>query len=306
VEAGRIAEVGPGPSVRRAAAARIDARGRVVMPAFVDCHTHACWAGDRWDEWERRRAGAGYVEILQAGGGILSTVRAVRAAPKDALAAQLAERLAEMRATGTGAAEVKTGYGLDAANERKMLDAILAVRAVWPAPVVPTLLLGHAVDAGNPAQVDDMCALLEAVAEGVPGGGELAVDAFCEEGAWDVAACRALFGKARRLGMPVRVHADQFTARGGLELAIELGARSVDHLEASTPEGLRALAASRTIGVALPVCGFAMDGRYADGRTLIDAGGALAVRGPQRAARPSNKSKMHASKMNASASLIWP
>jgi len=277
VERGRIAAVGEGPSIARAAAMRIDARGRVVMPAFIDCHTHACWAGERWDEWERRRAGAGYLEILQAGGGILSTVRAVRAAPREALASQLAERLAEMRATGTGAVEVKTGYGLDAANERKMLDAILAVRGVWPAPVVPTLLLGHAVDAENPRQVDDMCALLDAVAAGVPGGGELAVDAFCEEGAWDVAACRTLFEKARRLGMPVRVHADQFTARGGLELALAMGARSVDHLEASTPDGLRALAASRAVGVALPVCGFAMDGRYADGRGLIDAGGALAV-----------------------------
>lgn len=274
IEGGRIAAVGTGPAVTRAAAARIDARGRVLMPALVDCHTHACWAGDRWDEWEQKRAGVPYLEILRAGGGIQRTVSAVRAASQEALASQLAERLAEMRATGTGAVEVKTGYGLDAAAELKMLEAVLAVQRLWPAPVVPTLLLGHAIDAGQPQQLDQMCALLERVAERLP---DIAVDAFCEEGAWTLAMCRTLFQKANRLGLPVRVHADQFNALGALELAVELGARSVDHLEASTPEGLRALAASRSIGVALPVCGFALDGRYADARTLIDAGGAIAV-----------------------------
>ena len=273
-EAGRIASVGAGPAVSCAVAMRIDARGRVLMPAAVDCHTHACWAGERLGEWEMKRAGATYLEILTAGGGILSTVAAVRAAPREALASQLAERLAEMRATGTGAVEVKTGYGLDAATELKMLEAILAVRAVWPAPVVPTLLLGHALDKDNPAQLQDMCALLERVADRVPG---MAVDAYCEEGAWTVDMCRTLLLKAKRLGFDVRLHADQFNALGGLELAVELGARSVDHLEASTPRGLAALAASRTIGVALPVCGFALDGRFADGRSLIDQGGALAV-----------------------------
>jgi imidazolonepropionase len=274
VEGGRIAAVGEGPAVSRAVAMRLDARGRVLMPAAVDCHTHACWAGERWGEWELKRAGASYLEILKAGGGILSTVAAVRAAPRDALASQLAERLAEMRATGTGAVEVKTGYGLDAATELKMLEAILAVRRVWPAPVVPTLLLGHALDKDNPAQLEDMCALLERIADRVPG---MAVDCYCEEGAWTVEMCRTLLAKGRRLGFDVRIHADQFNALGGLELALELGARSVDHLEASTPQGIAALAASRAIGVALPVCGFALDGRFADGRSLIDQGGALAV-----------------------------
>jgi imidazolonepropionase len=155
-----------------------------------------------------------------------------------------------------------------------MLEAILAVRAVWPAPVVPTLLLGHALDANNPRQLDDMCALLERVAERVPNA---AVDAYCETGAWSVEMCRTLFAKARKLGMQVRVHADQFNAIGALELALECGARSVDHLEASTASGIAALAASNSIGVALPVCGFALDGRFADGRRLIDQGGALAV-----------------------------
>jgi imidazolonepropionase len=274
VERGMVAAVGDGPAAARAVSMRVDARGRVAMPALVDCHTHACWAGDRWQEWELKRAGASYLDILKAGGGILSTVAAVRAAPREALASRLAERLAEMRAVGTGAVEVKTGYGLDAATEMKMLEAILAVQAVWPAPVVPTLLLGHALDRDNPRQVEDMCALLERASDLAPGA---AVDAYCEEGAWTVAMCRTLFEKAKRLGVPVRVHADQFNPLGALELAIEFGARSVDHLESSTPEGIAALAASRSIGVALPVCGFALDGRYADGRALIDRGGALAV-----------------------------
>ncbi|MBU3683670.1 MAG: imidazolonepropionase [Phycisphaerales bacterium] len=274
VERGIVSAVGDGPAASRAVSMRVDARGRVVMPALVDCHTHACWAGDRWQEWEMKRAGASYLDILKSGGGILSTVAAVRAAPREALASRLAERLAEMRAVGTGAVEVKTGYGLDAATELKMLEAILAVQAVWPAPVVPTLLLGHAIDRDNPRQVDDMCALLEQASDLAPGA---AVDAYCEEGAWTVGMCRTLFEKARRLGVPVRIHADQFNALGALELALEFGARSVDHLEASTAEGIAALAASRSIGVALPVCGFALDGRHADGRALIDRGGALAV-----------------------------
>jgi imidazolonepropionase len=119
-----------------------------------------------------------------------------------------------------------------------------------------------------------MLALLPEAKERAPG---LAVDAFCEQGAWSVDMCRALFARARELGMPIRAHVDQFTPCGGLELALELGARSVDHLEATTSQGLRALASSATIGVALPVCGFALDGRYADLRGLIDAGGAAAV-----------------------------
>ncbi|MFM1936821.1 MAG: hypothetical protein RI990_1780 [Planctomycetota bacterium] len=274
IERGRIAAVGEGPVTDRAVGMRVDARGRVVMPALVDCHTHACWAGERWDEWERKRAGATYLEILNAGGGILSTVRAVRAAPTDGLASGLAERLAEMRATGTGAVEVKTGYGLDAVTEGRMLEAILAVQALWPAPVVPTLLLGHALDPDRPGQLEEMLEAMPALAALAPGA---AVDAYCEAGAWDLAMCRRLFERAQSLGLPIRVHADQFTAMGALELALEFGARSVDHLEATTPRGLDALAASDAIGVALPVCGFALDGRFADGRGLIDRGGALAV-----------------------------
>ncbi|MBL9140432.1 MAG: amidohydrolase family protein [Phycisphaerae bacterium] len=204
----------------------------------------------------------------------MSTVRSVRDASVQSLANALAGHLDRMRACGTGALEVKTGYGLSSAAELTMLDAILKVRAIWPAPVVPTLLAGHALDPDNPAQLDDMLALLPLAAARAPG---IAVDAFCEEGAWTLDMCRALLERAHALGLPVRLHCDQFNALGGLELALTLNARSVDHLEASTAHGLRALAASNTIGVALPACGFALDDRYADARALIDHGGALAL-----------------------------
>jgi imidazolonepropionase len=277
-DGGRIVRVGtearaPAGAARPGATV-VDGRGRALLPALVDCHTHACWAGERWTEWEDKRAGVPYLEVLRRGGGIMSTVRAVRAEAPDELARRLVGRLRRMRACGTGAAEVKTGYGLSAAAELAMLEAILGAARAWPAPVVPTLLAGHARDPDNPDQVRDMLALLPAAAARAPG---IAVDAFCEEGAWTLEECRVLLEAARGLGLPVRLHADQFHALGGLDLAVRLGARSVDHLEASTPEGLRALAASPTIGVALPACGFALDGRYADARALLDAGGALAL-----------------------------
>lgn len=271
---GRIAHIGTTPTAAARGDAVIHGRGRALLPALVDCHTHACWAGDRWGEWEAKRAGLPYLEILRRGGGIMSTVRAVREASAASLAEQLADRLARMRALGTGAVEVKTGYGLTAEAESRMLDAIEAVARLWPAPVVPTLLAGHALDTHNPRQLDDMTALVAAVAKRRPG---TAVDAFCEEGAWTPDMCRTLFGAARNAGLPIRVHTDQFNALGGLDLAVELGARSADHLEASTDDGLRKLAASATIGVALPACGFALDGRYANARALLDYGGALAL-----------------------------
>lgn len=270
--AGTAGTAGPAGTARPDAI--IDGRGRVLLPALVDCHTHACWVGERWQEWELKRSGVPYLEILRQGGGIMSSVRAVRAASVDALAGALADHLDIMRACGTGAVEVKTGYGLTAEAELAMLDAILKVRAVWPAPVVPTLLAGHAIDADNPDQLQHMLDLLPIAAARAPG---IAVDAFCENGAWSVEQCRVLLTRARDLALPVRLHTDQFTALGGLDLALSLGARSVDHLEATTPAGMRALAASATIGVALPACAFALGEPYADARSLIDLGGAIAL-----------------------------
>ncbi len=253
----------------------IRAEGRVLLPGFVDAHTHACWAGSRLGEWERRLGGATYPTILREGGGILSTVRAVRASSEMALAAALRVRLGWLLQEGTTTVEVKSGYGLDTETELRMLRAIRRAGAAWPGNVVLTACLGHAKDPGQPDQVDrTIQETLPAVSQEFPG---ISIDAYCEEGAWSLDDCVRLFQAARERGHPVRVHADQFTSLGMIPQALRLGLDSVDHLEASTPEDLRLLARSGTAGVLLPVSGFHLDDRYADGRALVDGGGAVAV-----------------------------
>lgn len=249
--------------------------GRVLMPGFVDCHTHACFAGSRLDEWEMRLRGATYQEILAAGGGIHSTVRAVQRASASELTDSVSYHLSRFAKNGTTTVEVKSGYGLDAALEMKMLRCIDdAMRNTWIS-AVPTALLGHAID---PAYDDYVRHVIEIALPIVHAEfPNLAVDVFVEKGAWSLEDARKLLTAAKSLGHPIRLHADQFTSMGGLDLAIELGAMSVDHLEASTPDGLARLAASNTIGVALPICGLHLDNRFANLRPLIDAGGAAAV-----------------------------
>lgn len=268
---------------RAAGIEEIEAGGRVLMPGLVDCHTHACWVGDRLDEWELKRAGVAYLEILKRGGGIMSTVRAVRAASESDLASTLSGRLARMLALGSTTVEVKSGYGLSTRDELKMLRAIVAAAGTARATVIPTALVGHAIDA-DAASPDAFIAqtveeTVPAVAQEFPG---IAFDAYCEQGAWPLEACRRLFDRARSLGHPIRVHADQFNRLGVLELNREwsrgrTGFASIDHLEATEPGGLRELASTPTIGTLLPCTGFHTDGRYADGRGLIDAGGAAAL-----------------------------
>jgi imidazolonepropionase len=233
------------------------------------------FAGDRLDEFELRQQGKSYLEILAAGGGILSTVRAVRSSSERELCAGLRERLYWMLEQGTTSMEVKSGYGLSTRDELKMLRAIQRAAEGFPGTVVTTALLGHAIDPAVPGFVQQVVSeTLPAVHAEFPG---LCVDAFCEQNAFSLADCRLLLERARELGHPLRLHADQFTALGGLELARELGARSVDHLEASSREALVALAQSDTYGVLLPVTGFHTDGRYADARSFRDAGGKLVL-----------------------------
>jgi imidazolonepropionase len=249
----------------------LDAEGRVLMPGFVDAHTHALWAGDRLDEFAAQCAGASYLDLLAAGGGIMSTVRAVRAASREALVAGLRRRLDRMLRAGTTTVEVKSGYGLSTEHELKSLAAITEAARDFSGTVVPTALLGHAVDRDVPdffdRVVDDT---LPAVSEAYPG---ITVDAYCEPAAWPLDACTRLFEAAASLGHPFRVHADQFTPMGMTEWAAAHGARSVDHLEASTAESLARLARSGAWAVALPVCGVHMDDRYADGRGFLDTSG---------------------------------
>ncbi|MBL4592074.1 MAG: imidazolonepropionase [Phycisphaerales bacterium] len=271
---GRIAQVGT--TVETPADAHIiDAKGRVVMPAFVDCHTHACWAGDRLDEWEQKQSGATYLDILKAGGGIMSTVRAVRDASVEQLTEQLLQRLDIMLREGTTSCEIKSGYGLSTKDELKMLDAIHRASKSWVGRISATACIGHAIDPDVPHFVDLVInETLPAVHEKYPG---ITIDAYTEDGAWSVDETIRLFERAKELGHPLRIHADQFNTLGMVEAAIELGALSVDHLEATKPESLARLAQSETIGVMLPCSGFHVDARYADGRGFIDAGGALAI-----------------------------
>lgn len=270
---GKIAAVGPKVDAP-ADAEVIDAQGRVLMPGFVDCHTHACWAGDRLDEWEMKLRGVPYLEILKKGGGIHSTVKAVREATQKQLAASLRDRLGVMLREGTTTVEVKSGYGLNTETEMKMLRAIRRAASEWPGTVVATALLGHAfegeLDEYARMVVKDM---LPEVSREFP---DIAVDAYCEQGAWSVDACVKFFEKARK-HHPVRVHADQFNSLGMIPEAIRLHARSVDHLEASTKKDILALAASPTMGVILPCTGLHTDQRFMRSRLFIDNGGAIAV-----------------------------
>lgn len=276
VEDGRIHGIGTGtPPEEMTAEVVLDLDGRIVLPAWVDCHTHACWAGSRLDEWEQLLAGATYSEILASGGGILSTVRAVRKASQEDLTNDLLSRIGRLQTFGTGTIEVKSGYGLTTESELRMLRAIHEVSRTAESQIVGTFLGAHAIDSEQPDFVDRVIEeTLPAVAEEFPG---ITCDAFLEEGAWSLADTTRLFTRARELGCPLRLHTDQFNSLGGVPMAIDLEARSVDHLEAIQPDDIARLAASDTVGVLLPASGFHLDGRYAPGRSIIDAGAAVAV-----------------------------
>lgn len=276
-----------------AAAHVIDAAGKVVLPGFVDPHTHLLWAGDRAGEFGQRIAGATYMQIMQAGGGIMSTVRATRAASLDDLLVQTLPRLDTMMAHGTTTAEVKTGYGLDLDAEIKMLDAIRLLDEEHPMDLVPTFMGAHAVPAEYQGRTDEYVDLI--VDEMLPAiadlrytvetpDGEYYVraadfcDVFCEAGVFDLAQTRRILEAARDLGMGLKLHADEFEPIGGATLAVELGATSADHLVRTTDEQLAALAASSAIAVSLPGTPFGLGHHdYTRARRFLELGGALAL-----------------------------
>jgi imidazolonepropionase len=253
----------------------VDLEGRVLMPAFTDCHTHACFAGERYDEVAKRLAGTPYLDILAAGGGIMSTVRATRAASHDELVEGIRARLRQMRTTGTAHVEIKSGYGLEQAAEFRMLDAIEEVARHDLGLVCATFLGAHAIDGDERAYTDEVIErMLPAM---VARYGPLACDLYCEKGSWPREASRRLLEKARALGCPLRAHVDQFNELGFLDDALALGARTVDHLEASSPAALARVAQSDAIAVLLPGCGLTLDLRFASGRALVDGGAAVAI-----------------------------
>ncbi|MBY0114344.1 MAG: imidazolonepropionase [Phycisphaerales bacterium] len=274
----------------------IDAHGDLLMPGFVDCHTHLCWAGDRLGEWAKRLDGVAYLDILKAGGGIMSTVRAVRETPLQTLTDLVRRRLDTILRHGTTTVEIKSGYGLATDAEIKMLRAIRDAAVTWPGTVVLTALLGHAIDPDlGPAKFVDrtLHETLPAVHAEFPG---IAIDLFCEDGAWTLADSVRLLEAARELGHPIRAHADQFTSKGLITEAVRLGARSLDHLEQTTPREMEVLAHSQTFGVGLPITSLgtttvahrAREGvpafsgatpsiKFANLRSLVDLGGRVCI-----------------------------
>ena len=248
----------------------LDARGLCAVPGLVDCHTHACFAGDRVEEFAMRAGGATYEELHAAGGGIMATVNATRAAGESGLAEAVRTHRAWMLRTGTTTFESKSGYGLDRETE------LASLRAIAAAGGVPTWLGAHAV----PPEFADADAYVDyLLSEVLPQAAELAeaADVFLERGAFDAAQSRRYLEACAAAGLALRLHGDQFTERGAVPLAIELGARSVDHLEATGEDGVRALAASGVAAVLLPASALFLGRPMPPGRALVDAGAAVAL-----------------------------
>ncbi len=252
----------------------IDAEGACVMPGFVDAHTHTVFAGERAGEYGRRLGGASYLEIQAAGGGIMATVRATRAAAQDDLAALTRRRLDSLLKHGTTTVEIKSGYGLSLEDERKMLAAAKTPHA---ANRVYTLLAAHSTPeeyAGrDDAYVDYVVGeILPALA----GAAEF-VDVFCDEGAFTVAQSRRVLAAGRALGYRLKIHAEELAHTGGAALAAELGAVSADHLIHVDAADMAALRAAGTSAVVLPGTSYTLHVAYAPARTLLDSGVSLAL-----------------------------
>ena len=250
----------------------IDGRGLSAIPGLVDCHTHACFAGDRVEEFSLRAGGASYEELHARGGGILSTVRATREAGETGLAAALAEHRGWMLRAGATTFEAKSGYGLDRDTELAQL------RVVRDAGGIPTWLGAHTVppefaDEGADAYIEFL------LRDVLPEAAEIAeaADVFLERGAFDAGQARRYLTACRDAGLVLRLHGDQFTESGAIPLAIELGARSVDHLEATGADGVSALARSDVVGVLLPASALFLNRPMPPARALIDAGAAIAL-----------------------------
>jgi imidazolonepropionase len=249
----------------------IDGHGLCAIPGLVDCHTHAAFGGDRVDEFSLRAAGANYEELHARGGGILATVRATRAAGEDGLRAAVEEHRGWMLRHGTTTFEAKSGYGLDRDTE------LASLRAIRAAGGIPTWLGAHAV----PPEFDgDADGYLDfAIADVLPDAARIAeaADVFLERGAFDMAQARRYLEACRASGLALRLHGDQFTEQGAIPLAVELGARSVDHLEATGDDGVRALATSGVVGVLLPASALFLGRPMPPARSLVDAGAAVAL-----------------------------
>jgi imidazolonepropionase len=267
-------------------ARRVDAANRVVTPGFVDAHTHPVFAGTREDEYEMRAAGISYQEIARRGGGILSTVRKTRAATEQELFEMALPRVRLMLEHGTTTIEAKSGYGLTVEDESKILRVIRRLNEETPLELVPTFLGAHEIPdeyRGGPGGADSREAYIRLVMEEmlprVAGEGLAEYsDIFCESHVFTVEESRLMMERAKRLGLNVRLHADQLTLCGAGRLAAELGAATADHLEWVDDEGIEMLKRAGVVAVLLPGAVFNLGlGRYAPARRMIESGLAVAV-----------------------------
>jgi imidazolonepropionase len=286
---GQIAAIGNSDELRAAYRDEptLDAGGSVVMPGFVDPHTHAIWAGDRAAEFEMRLQGKPYMEILAEGGGILSTVRATRSASLKEILEQTRDRLQRMFQHGTTTAEVKTGYGLRTATELRMMQALLTLDAEGPIDLVCTFLPAHAIAPefrNDPNGYTDLICetMLPMLRDWWPHHAPQHplpfVDVFCETGAFTLEQSQRILETARSLGFPLKVHADEFNNLGGTRMAAALGSVSADHLVASSQADIDALASSDMVAVALPCTPFGLaEAHYTPARKILEAGGLLAI-----------------------------
>ena len=284
VSDGIITDVGKSASILKehdaTGVGKIDAKNRVVMPGFVDPHTHLVYAGSREFELELKAKGKSYMEILQAGGGIYRTVKDTRAASWEELYEQSAARLKSMIAHGSTTIEAKSGYGLDLHVEIRMLETIKKLGSDFDADIVPTFLGAHAVAPEYEGRPDDYIEFVCAEVLPEVSRRKLAefCDVFCEKGVFTVDQSRKVLMAAKALGLKPKVHADEFHSSGGAELAAEVGAISADHLGKTSDDGIMAMARKDVVGVLLPGTPYSsMSKDYSDGRRLIDLGVPIAL-----------------------------
>ena len=278
---GRISWVGTQKDLPQAyaTAERIDAGGRLVIPGLVDCHTHLAFAGWRADEFVQRSLGRSYLEISRSGGGILSTVRATRAAGEDQLANRAKGFLQEMLALGITTVECKSGYGLDEENELKLLRVYRRLAAEQPVRLVATFLGAHVVPPEFRERRKEYLEFL--IQRMIPRVARERLAAFCdvfvEDSAYTVEEARQIFRAAAAQGLRAKLHADQLTSGGGAELAAEVGAVSADHLECISDGGIRALAGAGVVAVGLPLASMYLNQPPLPARRLIEAGVPVAI-----------------------------
>ena len=277
---GRIVATGRSNDVARSVtllpgAVVIHASDRTVMPGFVDAHTHLVHAGSREDEFTRRLAGEDYLEILAAGGGILSTVLATRQASDVELERLAMQRLRQMLAFGTTTAEVKSGYGLDTETELRILRVIQRLQSCQPVSLIPTFLGAHAVPLEYRGCEDEYVDLVcrEMIPAVAAEGLAVFCDVFCERGVFNVAQSRRVLATAAAFGLKLRLHADELSDSGGASLAAELRCASADHLTHASTDGLQRMASAGVAAGLLPGASHFLDHPFADARAMLDEHG---------------------------------